>query len=754
MTGTRRAAAAAALCFALAAIARPAGAQGRLLTLDDIYDPAARIPLGTTAPGPRGGVTWIDEGHYRLAKEVAGARGQFTHVRVDAVTGAETPLFDAAALQAALAALPSVTADEAARLARQRSYTFNPAVTALLVTVGDDLHFWSFGSPRVVALSSVPGEEENAAFSPDGRQVAYTRRGNLHVAALDGRERALTTDGNAQLLNGKLDWIYQEEVFGRGAYRGFWWSPDSTRLAFLQLDETRVPEMTVVDHVPTTQVVEQTDYPRPGDPNPGVRLGIVTSTGGPVRWADLSKYESSDILIVNVSWTPEGTQTVAQVQDRDQTWLDLTLIDPSSGAPTTLLRETTRAWVSRGPDPKWLGDGTFLWPSERSGYKHLYRYRRDGTLVGAVTSGPWEARTLHGVDEAGGWVYFSGTERSPIGSDVYRVRLDGSSLTRLTQAPGSHSASFAPSFSMYVDTWSDITTPPQQRLHRSDGTEVRVVDANPVPALAGFRLSTPELLQVPTRDGFVMEAILIKPPDFDPSKRYPVYQHTYAGPQAPQVRNAWGGATYLYHQLLAQRGIVVWICDNRSASGKGAVSAWTAYKRLGESELADIEDGLAWLRKQPWVDATRIGLNGWSYGGFMTSYALTHSTSFAMGIAGGSVTDWRNYDSIYTERYMLRPEHNAEGYARTAPRLAAKDLSGHLLLVHGTMDDNVLVQNTLQFAYELQRAGKPFELMLYPKSRHGVTDPLLAKHMRQAMLDFTMRTLKPGTAPVAASDTR
>jgi dipeptidyl-peptidase-4 len=743
--------AAVAAFFVALAAASPVAAQGRQLTLDDIYDPAKRISLGTPAGG---GVTWVDEGHYRLAKEIPGERGRFTQLRVDALTGAETPMFDPAALQAALAAMPGVTADEAARLARQRSYTFNPASTGLLVTVGDDLHFWSFGSPRLVALSSSPGEEQDAAFSPDGRQVAYTREGNLYVAGLDGRERALTTDGHAQLLNGRLDWIYQEEIYGRGSFRAFWWSPDSTRLAFLQLDESRVPEFAVVDHIPSSQVVEQTDYPRPGDPNPGVRIGIVSSAGGPVRWADLSRYGLTDVLVVDVSWTPDGRQVVAGVQDREQTWLDLDLADASTGSVSTVLRETTKAWVDNHGAPEWLADGSFLWFSERTGFKHIYHYRKDGTLVRAITSGPWEARTLHGVDQKGGWVYFSGTERSAIGSDVYRVKLDGTGLSRLSQPAGTHQASFNAALTMYVGTWSDVTTPPQQRVHRADGAEVRVIDRNEVPALAQFALSTPELLQVPTRDGFPMEALLIKPPDFDPSKKYPVYQSTYAGPHAQQVRNAWGGTNYLYHQLLAQRGIVVWICDNRSASGKGAQSAWAAYKRLGESELADIEDGLAYLKKQPWVDATRIGINGWSYGGFMVSYALTHSTSFAMGIAGGSVTDWRNYDSIYTERFMRLPENNPEGYARTAPKNAAKSLSGQLLLLHGTMDDNVHVQNTLQFAYELQRAGKPFELMLYPRSRHGVSDPQLGRHMRQAMLDFTLRTLKPAGAAAQGAGTR
>ena len=230
-----------------------------------------------------------------------------------------------------------------------------------------------------------------------------------------------------------------------------------------------------------------------------------------------------------------------------------------------------------------------------------------------------------------------------------------------------------------------------------------------------------------TRDGFPMEAMMIKPPGFDPAKKYPVMQFTYAGPHAPQVRNAWGGPTYLWHQSLAQKGYIVWVLDNRTASGKGAESAWTAYKNFGEWEMRDIEDGITWLKTQPYVDASRIGIWGWSYGGYMTSYAMTHSKSFKMGIAGGTVSDWRNYDTIYTERYMLTPQNNPEGYRRSSPVHAAKDLHGRILLIHGAIDDNVHMQNTVQFVYELQKAGKQFDLMIYPKSRHGVTDPLIAE---------------------------
>jgi dipeptidyl-peptidase-4 len=238
-----------------------------------------------------------------------------------------------------------------------------------------------------------------------------------------------------------------------------------------------------------------------------------------------------------------------------------------------------------------------------------------------------------------------------------------------------------------------------------------------------------------------MEAMMIKPPDFDPSRKYPVMSFTYGGPHAPQVRDAWGGPVYMWHQLLAQKGYIIWICDNRTASGKGAESTWPAYRNLGELELRDLEDGLSWLKTQPYVDGSRVGIWGWSYGGFMTSYALTHSASFKIGIAGGSVTDWRLYDSIYTERFMGTPQNNPEGYKKSAPLAAAKDLSGKLLLIHGMIDDNVHMQNTIQFAYELQKAGKPFQLMLYPKSRHGVSDPLLVKHMRATMTDFILANL-------------
>jgi dipeptidyl-peptidase-4 len=743
------AASAASVAVLLVLVTAPAQAQQKALTLDDLFDPRAGVDFTGTVPR---GIVWLDDTTYLWAK--ADRLSPPELLKVNALTGATSPFLDTAKLEATLASLPGIPPDEAKRLSRPRVPSFNKARTQMLLTIAGDVYAYEMASGKVTRLTSDPLPEDDPTFSPDGRLVAFTRNGNLFVTeAATGRERQLTTDGSAELLNGKLDWVYQEEIFGRGAYRAYWWSPDSARLAFLQLNEKPVPEFTLIDHISHRQVLEVFDYPKAGDPNPTVKLGVVRILGGPVQWVDTSKYSAQEHLIVNVAWTPDARQVVYSLQDREQVWLDLNVADAASGVTRTLFRETTKAWVDNQGDPTWLKDGTFLWMSERTGWKHLYHYKADGTLVGQVTDGRWEVRTLYGVDEANGWIYFGGTERSAIDSDVYRVKIDGTGLVRLSGPAGTHTATFNPSFSHYVDTWSDITTPTQTRLHRADGAEVRVIERNPVPALAQYRLSKPEFLQVPTRDGFVMEAVIVKPPDFDPSRKYPVLQQTYAGPHAPTVANRWGGSVAMHSQFLAQNGIIVWACDNRSASGKGAESAWAAYQRLGETELADIEDGIAWLKKQPWVDATRIGINGWSYGGFMTSYALTHSKSFAMGIAGGSVTDWALYDSVYTERYMRMPQNNPDGYKRTSVVGAAKDLSGRLLLLHGTIDDNVHMQNTVQLAYELQKAGKPFEMMVYPKSRHGVTDPVLRKHMYTVMFDFTMRTLRPEAAAPAQAPT-
>jgi dipeptidyl-peptidase-4 len=737
----------AAICLGVIAAATTLAAQSKgLLTVDSIYHPERRVAFSGF---PETDLSWLDASTYVVSRQSGGG---YEWLKVDAASGRTSPLFDADRMETALASLPGVTRAEAGRVARASNLNFNPTRTGVLVTIADDLYFYDTSTARASRLTLATGLEEEATFSPDGRVVAFIRANNLYAVDLATQtERALTTDGGRELLNGKLDWLYQEEIYGRDHFRAYWWSPDSARVAFLQLDERPVPEYTVVDHIPYRLALEVTDYPKAGDPNPTVKLGVAGINGGSVTWVDLAAYASQEFLIVDVDWTPDGRQVVHQVQDREQTWLDLNLADAGTGRVRKLLRETTKAWVNNTGDPIWLQDGSFLWFSERSGFKHLYRVAADGAVMNQITTGRWDVRTFYGVNQSQGLLYFSASERNPIGTDIYRIRMDGTGLTRLSKTAGSHRAIFNPDFTLFADVWSNVTTPTQVRLFRGDGSEVRAIDLNPVPALRDYRLSVPEFVQVKTRDGFVMEGMMIKPPEFNPSRRYPVYQFTYAGPGASQVKDQWGGREYLFHQMLAQHGVIVWILDNRSASGKGVESQWPVYGRLGELELQDLEDGVAWLKEQPYIDSTRMVLSGWSYGGFMTAYAMTHSTSWSAGIVGAPVTDWRDYDSIYTERLMKLPKNNPDGYRRTAPRFAADKLQGRLLLLHGTMDDNVHMQNSVQFAYELQKAGKPFEMMVYPKSRHGIGDQRLNTHLRQLMFDFAMRAVG---AEVPAATTR
>ncbi|MBL8148404.1 MAG: S9 family peptidase, partial [Blastocatellia bacterium] len=635
-----------------------------------------------------------------------------------------------------------IASQEAAGLSRQAFFNFNSSQTGAVINHSNDLYYYDFANQKAVRLTDSPADTEtDETFSPDGSQIAFVRNYNIYVVDIKNRkERQLTHNGNKSLLNGRFDWIYEEEVYGRGVTTGYWWSPDSKEIAFLSLDQTGVPTFTVVDEIPRDQTIEVTNYPKPGDPNPKASLHVVNITDAAPKTIELDAYKNSEFLIVRVGWTPDSKQVVFEVQNREQNWLDLNLADLTTHKTKTLFREKSAQWVDIIGLPEWLADGSFLWLSDETGWRHIYHYNRDGQKIKAVTSGNWDVREIFGTSDDK-WIYFSASQYSPISDHIYKVKLDGASLTRLSQEEGNHRASFNSSFTLFVNSRSNVMTPWQVKLRNNSGEVVRNIDENRVEALSEFQFSKPEFLKVKTRDGFEMEAVMIKPPNFDPNKKYPVMSHTYSGPGTPRVRDSWGGSDYLWHQMLAQNGYIIWICDNRSASNKGINSAHPVYKNLGELELRDLEDGINWLKQQSYVDAERIGLWGWSYGGYMTAYALTHSKLFKIGISGAPVTDWRSYDSIYTERYMGIPKNNPEGYKKSSVVEAAANLHGKLLLIHGTMDDNVHIQNSIQFVDALQRSGKRFELMLYPKSRHGVTQPLRVKHLRETMTKFILENL-------------
>ncbi len=719
--------------------------QGSLkpITFDTLYG-SDRGP--NFSGNPVSGLVWLDDGEHYLQTREGRLR------KVEAVTGRSTPFYDPDKLTAGLAALPTLGKATAQRLTgggggmgrggrrggEAGGLFMNPARTGALFEYESDLYYCNLDGSGAVRLTRTAGAKELLSFSPDGKFVAFVSGSNLVVVDIATQtQRALTADGSASVFNGKADWVYYEEVYNRDR-RAYWWSPDSSRIAFLRFDDTPVRKFTIVDPLANRQTPEVTSYPKAGDPNPLVKLGIVTVAGGEPRWLDTAGYSESAILFMRVGWLPDSQNAYCYVQDRAQTWLDFCTVSRDGGAPTRLFRETTKAWVDDPGPPTFLDDGSFLLPSERTGWKHLYHFAADGKLKGPVTSGDWEMRTLHVVDKAGGWVYFSGTRDCPIGSDLYRVHVDGSGLERLTRSQGDHRVNVSPRGNLFIDSWSDHQTPTQVRLFRADQSLARTLDSNPVYILDDYRRGSYELVKITTPDGFILEGSLLKPPGFDANRKYPVWFMTYAGPHAPTIHDSWGGGR-LHDEMLAQLGYLVFRADPRSASGKGACSTWTAYRRLGVQEMQDIETAIAWLTKNPYVDAKRIGMSGHSYGGFMTAYALTHSKRFAAGIAGAPVTDWHNYDSVYTERYMSTPQENPDGYKNTSVVRAAGNLHGKLLIVHGLMDDNVHPQNSLQLIDALERREKDFEVMVYPRNRHGIT----GKHYQRLMLDFMARALHP-----------
>lgn len=612
--------------------------------------------------------------------------------------------------------------DALAALNDDDHWIWNADHTRCVLDVGLDLFVCGLDG-AVHRLTETPEQaEEIVQWSPDGARVGFVRGNDLFVVPADGgKEIAITTGGGPERFFGKLDWVYQEEVFGRGDFRAYWWSPDGTRLAFFELDESPVQEFTLVSDTPARPEIEVVNYPKAGEPNPIVWLRTASVTGGESTKFDVARYPDEDRLIVRVQWAPDGKEVFFQVQDRAQTRLDMLAGDPATGQVRVVFREASDCWIEPGQDAWWLAGGAqFVWPSERDGYRHLYRYRRDGTLLGPLTKGEWQVEEVLAVDEAAGVIWFEGDKASPLQTHLFHVGIETGEVVQVTQGRGTHDVTLAPGFATFVSVWSSAEQPPVTRVYDRAGKELAVL-AEPDPrVLAPFALTPPEFVQVPARDGYAMDAMLIKPRDFDPAKRYPVVQLTYAGPHTPRVQDEWGGRDLLWHHYLAQHGYVGFVCDNRSASGKGRTFAKACWRRLGSSELQDLEDAAKWIAAQGIADPQRIAIWGWSYGGYQTLYNLTHSTLWACGVAVNPVTDWRNYDTIYTERYLGTPQDNPEGYERSSVVAAAGNLHGELLLIAAAMDDNVHMQNSLQFLHAMQLAGKDCEFMVYPRVRHGI----------------------------------
>jgi dipeptidyl-peptidase-4 len=623
--------------------------------------------------------------------------------------------------------------------------SFDDSGTRAIYLFQNDIFLLDLATGKFTRVTNTHDEEKDPQFSPDGKQVAFVRNNDLYVYDIaSGKETRLTNDGSDTLLNGTLTWVYWEEIMGRRDL-GYWWSPDSHAIAYFQTDVTAVPVSTFVDFQPQDPTIIKQVYPKAGEKNPKVRVGVVEIGDQPkTTWMTINDkpYE----WLLRVEWLPDANRLAIDTLNRLQTEQGLYFSDRKTGESRLILTEHDPAWVNVSDDLYFLKDNQhFLWASERNGYMHLYRYKMDGTLENQVTRGDWAIasagglmfwvrRAVVGIDEKNDWIYFTALKDSSIERHLYRIHGDGTGLEKLSSEAGHHSIAMSPDAHYYFDTYSNIHTLPSLQLHAANGKQIATL-APARPELLPPGMTYPELLTIPTSDAFPMPAAILKPHDFDPHKKYPVILYIYGGPSAPSVSNSWQ-RDMLYNNVLAANGFVVATIDNRAATAISKKLENTLFENPSASETKDLVDGIRWLKKQPWVDPDRFGIYGWSGGGTNTLNVMTRSLEIKAGIAGAPVTDWHFYDSKWAEALVKLPQSNAKVYDETSLVKRAGDLHGNLLLIWGTYDDNVHPQNEQAFINELIAKGKPYKTMIYPMRKHGFVDTPAKVHLHNAMLDF------------------
>jgi dipeptidyl-peptidase-4 len=711
-------------------------AGGRTLTVERIYSMPSLSGRVTR------GLAWAPDGKQLSYFETKGAgkEARTELWEMDAANGQRHLLVASDKLESILPA-DSSKPTQATGLGRRApsQYQWAPDGAGLLFQGPASLAWLDVKSQTGHALVSGNAAIADPKISPDGRFVSFVRDHNLWVVGVaDGKERAITQGGTEEIRKGELDWVYPEELEIKTAY---WWALDSSAIAYLEMDERKVSQYPMVDFASPRGEAEMERYPVAGGANPVVRVLVAALSGGKPRVMDIGA--ETDIYIPRVNWLTDSKHVAIQRLNREQNSLDLLIADAATGSASVALTEKDPYWMNVSDDLYFLKDGKrFLWSSERTGYRHLYLYDLGGKKLAQLTQGEWEVSALDAVDESKGLVYFTATEKSPLERHLYRVGFDGSGFARITKAEGAHAVVIAPSSAAFYDTYSNTATPPRQDLYRTDGSSIAAINENKVAELADYHLSPVEFLSVKSRDGVLLNASIIKPPNFDARKKYPVLVNTYGGPHAQVVRNLWGGSTFLWHEMMAQKGYIVFLLDNRGSAGRGHAFETPLHFRLGAQELSDQRDGVQYLKSLPYVDANRIGIWGWSYGGHMTLHAMFEAgDDFKAGFAGGPVTDWHYYDSIYTERYLGLPQKNAEGYEDSSPAKYAAQLKGKLLIAHGTGDDNVHFANTLTVINDLIDAGKYVEVLAFPGRGHGVSDPPARRVLMQRVTQFFIDNL-------------
>ncbi len=677
-----------------------------------------------------------------------------------------------------LVAQEHLSPDEKARRERERTaqyhgivdYSWAPDGRHLLVPLGGDLFVVDLAAGGEAGVRRLPLRHRNVIdpkFSPRGRYVSFLYAQNLYVYDLQtGRERALTRDGGGAVHNAESEFVAQEE-FAQAS--GYWWSPDDAHIAFKRFDESAVALTrrmeTFADRI---DVVEQR-YPAAGAANAAVKLGVLSVAGAPApRWIDLGR---GDAYLPRVNWLPDARRLAVQRLARDQRTLELLFADTGPATPRVrrVLTETSSAWIEINDDLRFFEHrDQFIWASERSGFKHLYLYRFDGTLVRPLTGGDWNIDEVLAFREGDGRVIFRSNRDRVEDSQVYEVALDGAPAAaprRLTGADGWHDVTFGCPAELpfgcraqwYVDSWSDANTPPQVSVHDGQGRQLAWIEANRVDdqhPYAPYRAQhvPTEFGQIPAPDGQALHYALLRPADVQPGRRYPVLLSFYGGPTAQLATNAWGGGSRtLFDQYLAQHGIGVFTLDNRGTARRGRAFSDVLRGRLGTVEVTDQMAGLHWLARQPWVDAAHVGCFGWSYGGYLSLMLLARSGGgIAAGVSVAPVTDWRDYDTAYVERYLGMPAANGDGYRDSSVFTWLAGMRSPLLLVHGMADDNVLFANSTRLMAALQSQGTLFSLMTYPGGKHGLSTPAMQKHAFRTIAAFLQQHLQPGPPAAAA----
>ena len=716
--------------------ARAQTVPGKALTVERIYSQPSLSGRLTR------GLAWSPDGKQVSFFETKGTGKEAkTELWVmDAATGERRVLVATEKLESVLPAEPE-RATQATGLGRRppSQYQWSPDGRALLFQGPTALVWFDLQSQTARTLVSGKAELADPKISPDGKFVSFVREHNVWlVNVADGLERALSQGGTEETRKGELDWVYPEELDIKTAY---WWAPDASAIAYLEMDERKVSQYPIVDFASPSGKADMERYPVAGGTNPIVRVFVALLSGGEPRAMDIGA--ETDIYIPRVNWLRDSKRVAIQRLNRTQTQLDLLVADATNGKSRVILSEKDPYWINVSDALYFLKDGKrFVWSSERSGYRHLYVFDLEGRQLAQMTKGEWEVTGLDAVDETKGVAYFTATEKSPLERHLYRAGLDGAGFARVTKEEGTHAVVVSSNKAAFVDTYSNAAAPPRQDLCRTDAARIAVTNENKVAELADYHLSPMEFLTVESRDGALLNAIMIKPPDFNSQKKYPVLVYTYGGPHAQVIRNAWGGANFLWHELMAQKGYIIFSLDNRGSSGRGHAFETPLHFRMGKQELEDQRDGVAWLKSLPYVDGNRIGIWGWSYGGHMTLHAMFEAgDDFKVGFAGGPVTDWHYYDSIYTERYLGLPQQNEKGYEDSSPVKYASQLKGKLLIAHGAGDDNVHYANTLSVINALVEAGKYVEVLAFPGRGHGVSDPPARRLLMQRVTQFFLDNL-------------